>query len=280
MTDKPHDFEAYYDQLAAQFDQAAKLYDATYGPPTESGSGSPLLGWLRAEHLAVLQEVFPARGVLLDIGCGTGEEALHMAGAGYSVLGIDVSPAMVRQAQTKAAVHGIQLGLTFRELPAGKLADLDERGPFQGAYASLGTLNTEPQLDVVAAQLHELLEPGAAFVATVMSTRCLYERLRATRAQRLDRSPDWHDDRAGASGVVTTQRCYSPDDFAAAFAPHFAPERVWAFPLWLPPVHLGDIYRERQDRCGFWEQRDRQMREWPWFRARGDHFTMILRNTG
>src|SRR5690606_37918306 len=138
---------------------------------------------------------------------------------GYGVLGIDVSPVMIRMAQAKAAVHGVGRQFHAHALAAGQLAKLSERGPFQGAYASLGTLNTEPDLPAVARELHDLLEPGAPFVATVMNRRCLYEWARAVRRLRpgevMNRLRQWAESRAGASAVIAPVRFYSPREFAA-----------------------------------------------------------------
>lgn len=51
-------------------------------------------------------EQLVARGALtgdvLDVGCGTGENALYLAAQGQRVVGIDVSPTAVRKAQEKA----------------------------------------------------------------------------------------------------------------------------------------------------------------------------------
>ncbi|MBN1967107.1 MAG: methyltransferase domain-containing protein [Anaerolineae bacterium] len=272
-----------YKTLEARFDRAAKMYDATYGPPGEGEHGNPLVGWLRAQHVALLQAIFPLGAKVLDIGCGTGEEAIALARDGYSVLGIDISPAMVRQTQTKAAVHGIQRGLMCRALAAGRLDQLDERGPFQGAYSGLGTLNTEPDLVAVARGLDSLLEPGAPFVATIMSRRCIYEivrnLMRGKPDETLKRAPDWQETRAGTGGVVAPVKFYTPGEFADAFAPYFTVESVRAFPLWLPPVHLHETYRAHPARFRRLEVLDRLMRSWPGFRAWGDHFLMVLRHT-
>ena len=273
-----------YKTLEARFDRAAQMYDATYGPSQATGQGSPLLGWLRERHLAVLRDLFPAGAAVLDIGSGTGEEALALAGDGYSVLGIDISPAMVRQAQTKAAVHGLQRRASFRALPAGRLALLDERGPFGGAYASLGTLNTEPDLPRFAEGLHHLLVNGAPFVAMVMSRHCAFEILRNLRRRKpeetLKRSDDWQETWAGSGGVTAPVRFYTPRTFAQPFKPYFKVESVQAFPLWLPPVYLHDLYRQDAARFQRWEALDRRMCRWPGFRAWGDHFLMVMRHTG
>lgn len=273
-----------YKLLEARFDQAARLYDAQYGPPCGSRPGNPLLSWLRKEHLAVVRRLVDANAALLDIGCGTGEEAIALAQAGYSILGIDISPAMVWQAQAKAAANGLRRETMFKVLPAGRLGTLDERGPFQGAYASLGTLNTEPDLPGFAQGLHDLLAPGAPFVATVMSRHCLSETLRNLRrfrpGQTLRRSSDWAESRAGTGGVSAPVKFYTPGEFAAVFKPNFRVEQVWAFPLWLPPVHLYEVYRARQAYFKRVEGLERAMRSWPGLRAWGDHFLMILRHTG
>jgi len=272
-----------YKTLEARFDRAAKLYDATYGQPDGAGHGNPLLGWLRARHLEVLQAVFPPGALLLEIGSGTGDEALALAEAGYSVLGIDISPVMVRQAQTKAAVHGLTRGVTFRTLAAGRLDQLDERGPFAGAFAGMGVLNTEPDLTAVARGLHCLLEPNAALVATVMSRHCLYEivynLLRLKPGRTLRRGKDWQETRAGVGGVEAPVKFYSPGEFARAMAPYFALESVQALPLLLPPVHLHELYRQHPARHARLEALDRRLRAVPGLRGWGDHFLMVLRHT-
>ncbi len=270
-----------YKTLEARFDRVAQFYDAQYGTPTDSGRGNPLLGWLREQHVSLLKEWFPQGATVLDIGCGTGEESLMLAQAGYSVLGIDISPAMVRQAQTKAAVYGLTRGLVFHALPAGRLNQLEERGPFQGAFASLGTLNCEPDLAGVSRALDALLEPGAPFVAMIMSRRCIFEIVHNIRRLSLDatmeRPAEWTETRAGAGSVIAPVRFYAPGEFAAHFADHFTVERVMAFPLLLPPVHLHDLFAMKQDRYRRRARLEGWLREWPVLRAWGDHALIVMR---
>jgi ubiquinone/menaquinone biosynthesis C-methylase UbiE len=78
---------AYFDRLAAQYDEA--------------WTSSPAGRWQRD---AVWRHVDPLirRGDrILDLGCGTGEDALHFAELGGQVLALDVSPAMVGVARAK-----------------------------------------------------------------------------------------------------------------------------------------------------------------------------------
>jgi SAM-dependent methyltransferase len=48
-------------------------------------------------------------GAVLDAGCGTGENALHVASLGLSVLGVDVAETALAIARQKAADRGIEV---------------------------------------------------------------------------------------------------------------------------------------------------------------------------
>jgi ubiquinone/menaquinone biosynthesis C-methylase UbiE len=48
-------------------------------------------------------------GAVLDVGCGTGENALHLASLGLSVLGVDVAETALAIARQKAADRGIKI---------------------------------------------------------------------------------------------------------------------------------------------------------------------------
>ncbi|TCM50427.1 class I SAM-dependent methyltransferase [Kribbella sp. VKM Ac-2568] len=47
-------------------------------------------------------------GTVLDAGCGTGENALHVASLGFSVLGVDVAETALTMARAKAHDRGIE----------------------------------------------------------------------------------------------------------------------------------------------------------------------------
>ena len=42
------------------------------------------------------------RGLVVELGCGAGTVARALTDAGYDVLGVDISPAMIRLARTRA----------------------------------------------------------------------------------------------------------------------------------------------------------------------------------
>ncbi len=73
----------------AEFDELAEQYDQTRGG---EGRGD--------EYAADLDAVLPrGRGVVLDVGVGTGVVALGLARRGRAVLGLDVSAPMLARAR-------------------------------------------------------------------------------------------------------------------------------------------------------------------------------------
>jgi SAM-dependent methyltransferase len=62
-------------------------------------------------------------GAVLDAGCGTGENALHLAALGLPVLGVDVAETALAMARSKAEERGIEV-----EFAAADALRLDRLG--------------------------------------------------------------------------------------------------------------------------------------------------------
>lgn len=91
------------------------LYDGV--PPWEIGAPQPAI-----VRLAAAGRV---RGRVLDLGCGTGDNALHLAGLGLHVVGVDASTKAIAMAQRKAAARGSDV--EFRVGDALRLEGLEGR---------------------------------------------------------------------------------------------------------------------------------------------------------
>ena len=74
----------------------ARSFDAAYEgiPPWDIGRPQP--------EFVRLAEAGEIAGSVLDVGCGTGEHAIYLAGLGHEVLGIDGAPRAIEKALAKA----------------------------------------------------------------------------------------------------------------------------------------------------------------------------------
>lgn len=68
----------------------------------DSGMGAP------QKAIVALAEAGRVHGRVLEVGCGTGENTLFLAGRGFEVWGIDTDPRAIEKARFKARARGIE----------------------------------------------------------------------------------------------------------------------------------------------------------------------------
>ncbi len=225
---------AYYQHVRSAYDQIASEYDATVGVYAVSA---------RAKRLAldVIRTVTPQNGRLLDVGCYTGVEALALARAGYQVLGVDLSPEMVRLAQSKAKQWRLEGQARFVAARASELQALgsDLLAPFDTAYSVYGTLNLEPQISRFKEALQSCLKNRGAFVCGLLNPIVLYELLVAPMVLNFQGyrklAKRGVPTRIGLGNQRVLTYLYTPSEFAKLMAPEFHLEEAIGLHLLYPP---------------------------------------------
>ena len=199
---------------------------------------NPVMRLMRKRSLEILERTFPQRARLLDVGCGTGTEAIWLTQRGRIVFGVDLSPQMLDALAHRAAALDVQV--PTRLLGAGDLTQLvDDAGEasFDGAYSSFGPLNAEPSLGPPLHALSRLVRPRGRIVLSVMNRWCVAEMAAMAAGGRV------HDAlrRARASVRVTVGtasievRYPSWRQLNNALRPEFRVLSVLALPLLLLP---------------------------------------------
>lgn len=140
------------------FDAYARYYDLLYANKDYAGEAAFVDRLLR-QHGAT-------GGDLLELGCGTGKHAVELAGHGWRVTGVDLSEAMVTQAQARAG----QLPAATRtalQFQAGDVRTVRVGRPFDSVISlfhvlSYQTTNADLQAEIATAATH--LKPGGLFL--------------------------------------------------------------------------------------------------------------------
>lgn len=147
---------------AVPFDALAAEYDDAF---TRSAVG----GVMRAAVWNIIDPLFQPGAEVLEMSCGTGEDALHLARRGVRVRATDISSGMLAQASAKARHFGQAERVRVQRLDLNA-ADwaLDSSGAFDGALSNFGGFNCVADLPAAAAKLAHLLKPGAALALCVM----------------------------------------------------------------------------------------------------------------
>jgi ubiquinone/menaquinone biosynthesis C-methylase UbiE len=258
------------------FDSVAADYDGPRG-------NNALIQDMRREMWHWLDNTFATGSRLIDLGCGTGLDAIRMARLGHYVTATDWSPEMVRRTAERAQREQLDDRVRALAIGAQELERLGEDATYDGAYSDLGPLNCVPDLARVAGECARLLKPGGALVFTVIGRVCPWEiayylfqgrwgRLKVRFARAF--TP------VGMNKHTIWTHYYEPRRFYRAFERDFSLEHYRGLCLFAPPPYLAWV-REKYPRCyeSSWRL-DRHVAGWPLLRAMGDHFLIVMRRRG
>lgn len=135
-----------------------------------------MLHWLAAARGELVPPAARPGAVLVDLGCGGGLLAPHVAGKGYRHVGVDLSAAGLRQAR-EHGVHPVRGDVHAVPLSDG-CADVVAAGEI---------LEHVDDLAAAVAQACRLLRPGGLLVIDTLAATALCRLLAITLAERIPR---------------------------------------------------------------------------------------------
>jgi len=216
----------------AAFDAVARSYDASF-THTSVGMALREIVWSRAD------QVFDAPGHLLELGCGTGEDAIRFVRKGFKVTATDASSLMIDVARAKARTAAAGDNLEFSCVAMEHVATVFEGQQFDGIFSNFGAINCVANLRALSANVAAVLAPGAPLLWVVMGRHVPWEwfwylaRGKPGKALRRLRSQ-------GAQWRGLTI-CYpTPAAVTAVLTPDFAVTRVSPLGCVLPPSYAAD----------------------------------------
>jgi tellurite methyltransferase len=113
----------------------------------------------------------PRRGRILDLGCGEGRDSVYFAERGFTVTGVDTSPAGLEKADRLAAERGVRVEWLCRSM-----LDLPVMGRFDLVY-SCGSIHHVPQegRSRLFRRLKKLTRPAGVHAHIVFTDVVMYE---------------------------------------------------------------------------------------------------------
>jgi SAM-dependent methyltransferase len=253
------------------FDSAAADYDGPRG-------NNALIQRMRGAMWRTLAKLFPPGSQLLDLGCGTGIDAVYLATRGFEIVAADWSPQMVERTRGRVAAAGLRGRVQVKVLGIHEVEQW--RGQtFDGIYSDLGPLNCAPDLQAASRACSALLKPGGKLVASVIGRVCPWEW--AYYALRGDLARARLRDKRVAVPVNLNRhavwtRYYSPREFYHAFESEFELDGYCTLGLFLPPPYLIRWYERAPALFAPLAWLDDRLGSWPLLRDGGDHFLMVL----
>lgn len=218
---------------------------------------------------------------ILELNCGTGVDAIHLARKGHRVVATDISAAMLRIAREKARQMGVEQRIVHEQLAFEDLRPGRWEVQFDLVFSNFGGLNCidRNHLAELVAPLAAQLKPGGRFVAVLMPDRCASETLyhllggRWSDAFRRGREePVW----AGLSGTGAVTWYHSPKQVIELFASHFRKVALRPIGLFVPQARLEHRLGHRSGLLERSARLDRLAAHLPWTARYADHYLLDL----
>jgi ubiquinone/menaquinone biosynthesis C-methylase UbiE len=255
----------------AAFDRIAQNYDQIF---TDS-----LIG--RAQRDAVwkvLTRAFRKNDKILELNCGTGEDAMFLAGNGVSVVALDASREMIARAEQRLQHSSPQLPVAFYELPTERIGELHPETQYDGAFSNFSGLNCIADLGTVAASLAELVKPDGRLVLCFSTRFCLIEILYYLALgqwrKALRRGKGYTE--MTLDGVQFTVYYPTLRKICRSFAPYFRLYSCTGIGVAVPPSYL-EAWARRHPRLFLLLRRlEERLATQPILRNTGDHVLLCF----
>ena len=223
-----------------------------------------------------LLAVFAPGSRILELNCGTGEDARFLANRWRSVVACDASTAMIEMAKFCEQGQRPLANLEYLHVATEDLACLLDRGPFDGAFSNFSGLNCLADLKPVARNLAALVKPRGRVLLCLWSRVCWVEMLWYLFHGQLKKSVRRLSRVATARlGDMTIPVSYpSVHSLRDSFSPWFELRSRCAVGLFVPPSYVEQWISKHEKLLGLLEWLDSECADWPILRDAGDHMLL------
>lgn len=214
-----------------------------------------------------LDQAFLPGSTVLEMNCGTGVDAIHLAKRGIAVYACDISSAMIERASNSAAAAGLEGLIKCRVLATENLDQipLDER--FTGAFSNFSGLNCVGDLVAVSQALAVRLPPGAIVLLCMLGPSAQWERFWRILQRRLSNVEQRGPESKTPTSIQVTR--YSYKEIEAAFQPYFNLRSRKGIGVFVPPAFLDRVAARLPKIIRMLGSIDRVVAKLPFFRDHG-----------
>ena len=263
---------ANFSKAVEAFDRVAGSYDDLF-TRTVIGQAQRKQVWNR------LLQAYAPGDKILELNCGTGEDARFLATRGRNIVACDGSAEMIKVANSRAQRERNGAEVVFKHLANQDLRLLSRNQPFDGAYSNFSGLNCLSDLRPVARDLALLVRPGGRVLICLWSHVCVGELiwylLHGEVGKAIRRFSGKSQARVG--GLTIAVSYPTAGEVQRAFAPWFEMQSRCAIGLFVPPSYVEGWAQRHVALLGHLEQLDAAFGGFPILRDVGDHVLVEFR---
>lgn len=253
--------------MKADFDEAAITYDQDF---TDSAIGMAQrnMVWKYVNNYLKTRKNLK----VLELNCGTGEDARRFAEKGCDVMATDISESMLKVAKKKSFEEKI----VFQKLDLNQIEEFSPGNKFDLIFSNFGGLNCidSDMLKLVQQKVSSLLEPNGSFIAIIMPQFCLWESmyffLKLRWQETFRRKKRYAIANVSEEKVKTFY--YSPAKFEKLGKGFLKRELLKPIGLFVPPSYLENFFRKRPAILSWLYKLEKALARFSWQAYISDHY--------
>lgn len=262
--------------MGVPFDHIASSYDSSF-TRTPIGQLQRKQVWNYLEKIMI-----QLKGLdILELNCGTGEDAVLFSEKGFNIVATDVSEEMLKVTQEKVQQYSMQHKISSQYLDLDSFDDSLFEKKFDLVFSNFGGLNciNPESLKKLLDKIPAILAPEGRFVAVIMPKFCLWESLYFFMKLQLKNAfRRWTKKSVDASlqGVMVKTWYFWPSQ-VKAWATKFAVVTVRPVGIALPPSFLQKYFSRHRKSLAKLNTLERKLSSWSSFSGMADHFLIDLK---
>lgn len=216
---------------------------------------------------------------ILELNCGTGEDAIQFARLGHNVLATDISEGMINVANAKSHSKNLQ----FKTQDINTLEQTNFNETFDFIFSNFGGFNclSKEQVRKFFKTASTLLSLNGKIVLVIMPKHCLWERFYFTlkgESKKANRRNTNQSISVNVEGVEVNTWYHNPEDIVAAAVTDFSISQIKPIGLAIPPSYLENSVLTNKLFMSFYKGIDYLLTNSYWSKY-ADHFLIELTKT-
>jgi ubiquinone/menaquinone biosynthesis C-methylase UbiE len=255
--------------MEASFDKAAPNYDAIF---TNSEIGKMQRSMVYKQLLKQLGSVRH----ILEINCGTGEDAIWLAKQNFRVTATDISPKMIEVAKSKATSDNLK----FHVADINSIAGIFQNEKYDLIFSNFGGLNclSKSELEEFLKNAASLLCSNGKITLVIMPKSTLWEQCYFMSKARFSSVFRRKKESAlvDVDGEKVPTYYHNPKDIVNLAENDFKLIDQKPIGFFVPPSYLEPFFRNKNGLLRFLNILENGVSGWSFLSKRADHYIITL----
>ncbi len=232
--------------MQTPFDKIAQTYDDTFTNTVIGKMQRNIICKYIDESLATNHKLN-----ILELNCGTGEDAVYFAKKGFNVVATDVSDDMLKITEDKIDNFGLSNNITIKKIDLTIPSDFNFEQKFDLVFSNFGGLNCvdKESLKNLSIVISSILNDRGRIIFVIMPKFSLWESfyfLMKIKIDKVFRRTSSKPLNVNLNGGNVQTFYYSPKEIANIFGNKFKLMNIKPVGIFIPPSFLNKFFLKKK----------------------------------